>query len=81
METFGDIVSFYALDRQTTVDSFRCYWQIDNMVTYRKFVPFKVMEFDDLKFKYAISDDKNMIPSGSISLPQLYAFEYGAKWS
>ena len=45
-ETYGPkgILNLYSQDRKAAVDSFRCYWQIDQMIISRNFGSFPLVE-------------------------------------
>lgn len=60
------MLNFYSLDRSMTVDSFKCYWQIDNMIQHRKFEEFKIeLAHVDVDAK---AEDEELPPDGKLDL-------------
>ena len=85
--TYGEdgLLNFTSLDRTTTVNSFKCYWQIDNMIVHRVFSHLKVVQADlginvSDKDKEPSSSGANG-PVGEFSLPKLFSVSHDGKWS
>ena len=63
IETYGEggTLDIYNQDRKAAVDSFRCYWQIDNMIQTREFREFRIVDVDEIFVEPPKDDDEQQV--------------------